>query len=1018
MKNVAGRFPRSSIIWAVLIFLAVIAAPVHAGGSQEDPLAKADRLISQRLYNEAITALTAFIKQNPNRFDDAQKRLQRIVRLREEYNKTAAALIKTIIDEPTNVEKKLLLIRQLEELEAAPNRAAREFISKTKDLALFTYNNAQFRLIMEQGRALIDAGSYHAAARKYTEGFVLYKEEFDQGGFGDLIVSRVESGLRTIDDQVTAFSPMVNRIQSATENFERTFATAVGDAALPAASSSFSAVESVFLEYAAMRNTIAETGRAFENQFLLLQGANKELTDSSFLPFAFRFILGRKTEVLPEGIMGALDTLWTDVANRTQKAATEAADREYARALAARASGDRSAAADAFAATVSYADLAVRTVGLWSAVVGAELTPAVTLYGRSIVNGKAPIALRYRSLGRLAGHAAAAERLALELGALATESRRAPGAFDTGELGVAAAVAAAKSSRTAFMELAGRVAAEIDTSGVYGELVASLRSENLVGSEAERYAADVRDTLAALSQAVFAADNDSAFDQYRMTLADYSRNRQSAAETFDKGAVLLIGAPATEGDPVLKYPNESIPILSEAETGTVRVIGAVDRLLAELAAEAPRIVADARLVALAEEARGLSAAAAALRDQTRSALSDARAAVQAAEAARLEAERRYAEARAALDRANFDVARERLQRAGERFDASLAIQESVALRADRDRRLLALSAEITKTENELVVRDVRRLITEARSLYFAGTFERAEDALIQAQNRWRTTNVADEPEVTYWLTLVRGALSIKTGRVIQPTAPLFPEMSQLLSFARRYFDEGRELLTARKKTEALARFEESKKKIQEVKLVFPLNQEASLLELRIEQLVDPDAFGDSFRRKIADAQAKERTQPQEAYSELQDLAEINPRFPGLRALIEAMEVRLGLRLPPPDRAALARSNELTAAARRIVDANLRGQFPAALEQLNEALRLNPSNEQAVSLKDRIQTDVGGQAAVVLTNASEREYQRAVAELQKGNTIVALAIVEQLLTDPQNRNSPRILELQRRIQSRL
>ena len=59
-----------------------------------------------------------------------------------------------------------------------------------------------------------------------------------------------------------------------------------------------------------------------------------------------------------------------------------------------------------------------------------------------------------------------------------------------------------------------------------------------------------------------------------------------------------------------------------------------------------------------------------------------------------------------------------------------------------------------------------------------------------------------------------------------------------------------------------------------------------------------------------------------------------------------------------------------------------------------------------------------QASVVLTNTAERDYQRAVQELQKGNTIVAQAIVEQLLRDPRNRNSPRIIELQRRIQSRL
>jgi tetratricopeptide (TPR) repeat protein len=149
-----------------------------------------------------------------------------------------------------------------------------------------------------------------------------------------------------------------------------------------------------------------------------------------------------------------------------------------------------------------------------------------------------------------------------------------------------------------------------------------------------------------------------------------------------------------------------------------------------------------------------------------------------------------------------------------------------------------------------------------------------------------------------------------------------------------------------------------------------------------------------------------------------DLSEINPRYPGLQTAIAKAEIDLGLRLPPPDTRALQRSTELAASAKRIVDANIRSQFPVALEQLNEALKLNPNNEQAVTLKDRIQTDVGGQASVVLTSASEREYQRAVQELQRGNTIVALAIVEQLLQDPRNRNAPRIIELQRRIQSRL
>ncbi|HRS04767.1 MAG TPA: hypothetical protein P5336_10395, partial [Treponema sp.] len=206
--------------------------------------------------------------------------------------------------------------------------------------------------------------------------------------------------------------------------------------------------------------------------------------------------------------------------------------------------------------------------------------------------------------------------------------------------------------------------------------------------------------------------------------------------------------------------------------------------------------------------------------------------------------------------------------------------------------------------------------------------------------------------------------------------------------------------------------------IQQVRILFPLNQEAGLLELRIDQLIDPAAFTANFKERLANAQAKLAAQPQEGYAELQDLYTINPGYPGLKSIIEKAEIQLGLRLPPPDLKAIARSNELVAAAKRIIDANTRSQFPVALAQLNEALKLNPNNEQAISLKDRIQTDVGGQATAVLSSAAEREYQRAVQELQNGNTIVALAIVEQLLQDPKNKNSTKLVELQKRIQSRL
>lgn len=198
--------------------------------------------------------------------------------------------------------------------------------------------------------------------------------------------------------------------------------------------------------------------------------------------------------------------------------------------------------------------------------------------------------------------------------------------------------------------------------------------------------------------------------------------------------------------------------------------------------------------------------------------------------------------------------------------------------------------------------------------------------------------------------------------------------------------------------------------------MFPVNQEAGILELRMDQVTDPTAFNASFQRRFNEAIAGTRRGSVESFADLQNLAEINPQYPGIRNAVTQAEIDMGYRPPPPDPRALARSNELTSAARVIVDGNVRAQFPIALEQLNEALVLNPSNTLAITLKDRVQTELGGGSSVVLSSAAEAEYQRAVRELQQGNTFVALAIVQQLLQDPRNRNSTRLVELQRRIES--
>lgn len=1025
------------LLLSFLVFWLGIPGVLCAGGQREDEaLARADALIAERRYNEAILVLTEYIKQNPDRFDDAQRRLQRIVRLREEYNRLAGELLDVLVNDPTNDERKLAMIRQLESLEAAPNRASREFILKTKETALFTYNRAQFEKIMAEGKGFIEEGNYLRALQRYRDGFSLYREEFYQAGYDDVVVNQVNRGLQEVDQSITQFPQLFSALTRATESFVQQATQLKNQEGMVALEQAYQALEEALAAYAHLRIRIASIGVSYENLFLLLQKGDTSLGDNSFLPFAFRSIMGRKTEVALEGMVGALDTCWSAELNRAEGALLGALERIFEGGRNAERQQDFASAATLYRTMNTLASIGMNLLSWWSPLAAFDVQYRSHGYGKSIVLGKTPRFLEYQLYGygavvlnklqdyRLQSVALYTEGQRLFLpwqgepqpGTLSSLPSKEEGSFPDGQV-LQRLVSLRSAVHTTYEEV--RVMQEDFPRSVRavfpptGPLPPTERSQVLIEYVGEQLKRGLQD--------LFQQELELAAYRYQGENILLAKTFQNRSDRFTEAQALIEGKPqrlAGGGEYLAKYPAEALPLLTELQTGLERDLAQAQRVVNLYSQEGPSFLASPLLQAEQRQSATLAQQFQNLLNQVRQTIVKAREQVQLAESLKLEGDRRFREAQTALSQQNFELARTRLQQASERYDASLAIQESAALRTERDSRLLSLSQEISRRENELVVRDVRRLITTGKNEYFAGNFERAENTLLQAQSRWRTTNVEDEPEVQFWLTLVRGALSLKTGRTIPPTAPLYPEMSQLLSIAKNAFEEGKTLLRQGKRNEAQEKFNLAKQKIQEVRLLFPLNQEASLLDLQIDQILDPQAFAANFRQRLAMAQAKLTSAPQEAYSELQDLYTIDPQYPGLKSIIERVEIQLGIRLPPPDPASLARARELIQAARRIIDSNLRSQFPVALEQLNEALKLNPNSEEAITLKDRIQTEVGGQAVVVLSSAAEREYQRAVQELQNGNTIVALSIVQQLLQDPKNRNVPKLRELERRIQARL
>jgi len=467
---------------------------------------------------------------------------------------------------------------------------------------------------------------------------------------------------------------------------------------------------------------------------------------------------------------------------------------------------------------------------------------------------------------------------------------------------------------------------------------------------------------------------------------------------------------------ISRYPSEALQILASMQSAAASNLDSTNFYLDQYRRE-PAAITSVPVIqntynsyqSLINDMRNLVTEGLTLADTARTRVAQA-------EAHRQEGERFYREADLAFQRQDFDTARDRLERASERYLSSLELQESASLRQTRDTQLISLGQAIAIAENEMIIAEVRGLVNVARDAYFGGNYQFAEDSLIRARNRWRVTNADENDEVLTWLGIVRSALSANSGRVISPTAPLYPEMSQLLGQAQRNYDEGVRFVNSGQRSLGLSRFEEARQLLREVKLIYPINQEAGMLELRIDQFIDPVAFNASFEQRLRDAIAGTRMRSIEAYADLQNLAQINPNYPNIRAIVTQAEIDMGYRMPPPNPANVARSRELTASANRIFEAGTTAQYEVALAQLNEAISLYPENTEASQVRDRLLGRMSVPGSIVLTSEDEASYQQALRELNAGNNLVAFALVQRIMQNPRNQNIIKVIELQRRIQS--
>jgi hypothetical protein len=675
----------------------------------------------------------------------------------------------------------------------------------------------------------------------------------------------------------------------------------------------------------------------FRDRFAEIQKKSRELTENSFLPFAYRFTLGRKTSGRFEGVLGAIDAQWNDSLDRVEKATGRRIRGLWLDTYQAISSTNTLPPDSGLPEAGQLARLGQRAVGI-----GGPISYRPDSFGKRDVAARAT---DFAQVERTIRGLEETERLYRAYRKVRDEvASYAPTAAEPAALRNAGSPVLA--SYAAFAKRLEDILKAVPRPATTSASADPDQQPSPRPTRTRRFPHPCTwpsfRTIKRETSGRHPCRGNGAVSRVAAYQASSAEGMVAdATSALSEARSLIDGVPSPQTGITLYYPEEAAKKLTN-----LKALVAKDRAsIVASSASIARLPATIRADPDVQSARAsLDATVAALDravSEANAELSRANARVLQASLARQEADLRYSQSQSALKRGEFQAARDNLARSRAKMNEALALQESPTLREESDRKLERLGADIVRIENDAVVREVRSLIVKGKNQYYIGNFDQAEQVLLQAKARWAVTNVEPNLEVANWLEIINTALSMKTGRTIPVSAPLYPQMSQILSMARQLYAQGKALMAAGKRPEAIEVLASAKERLQQLQLVYPLNQDAGG--------ADPPHRPTHRRRRVqgvlpAEGRVYPRELPDPAADGVQRPPRPLPNRPGLSGA-QAAHRRgrdiLKIKIPPPNPKDIARSSELTREARRIYDSNNRSMFPAAVIQLDEAIKLNP-----------------------------------------------------------------------------
>lgn len=989
---------RSFTVLCAAVTLLAAAGSLYGAGQREDPIHQAEELISERRYSEAIEILQEVGRTDPDRFDQAERLLRRIRETRSHYNELWQDLIRTLREEPDNVDHAYSLIEQMEAIDDAPTEEALREFERWRDIVTLRFNLNRFERISSEAIELIGAQEYAEAIRVYLGGLEIFREEFEESGYeGTLIADALEAQnrLRAIGEITGARHEELDRaVADFVERFEERL---IDD-------ESFESLFSVFDDVAEIEFRTAGIGHLFRMLDSQAQEEREFQDPDPFLTFQRWIAYGRSAQAGNEGIFAAARLFVEDRFDRLLERTNTITTTPFSEAEQLLDRDDYGDAID-----------------------------PLTLSEQMLVDIERLFDIIDRRQQMKEEFAESAERAQVPT-------------REIQELRFSDARAAVRALRDMTDERE-RLASVLNDSDDIAELKSvwqSLYTSLSAGNEALahfeetsreptgadeveiEYVARVEPYLLSMHETIASREREAA-NRYLAQLNEQSAPELSYLEDEVEAAVRIGIEGVAYSDPSALPEYPGVP---EEDELTYRYPGIAQQRLTDREAEIVNLVE--RLASaqsdfeepaqpiseedeLAEHLRRLEE----LRERAERLLDDSRTALGDLDQRLAESEILRTEVRDRLSEAESILADDPMQAADLFDDAEDLLVDTLELEQDPDFRneidaLFAdLGSRIRDAQFQITIGDVRELINEGRSLYRQDAFSEAESVLVEARERWQRINDTENSEIRYWLRLTQSALNLQTDRELSDSDPLYRALGNYLSLAYDAFSRAQSASSAGDSDEAEQLLARAENNIQSVTVARPFNEDARVLGLRIVQLANPDEFEQIFQQRLDQAVAMANEEPMEALNDLYDLEAVNPDWPGLEQAIVDVEIAAGVREPPREDTSVDEANSLYAQAQSAFN---EGNSELAESLLEEAIELDPDNSDARSLLDDVRLSVGTTASPTLSSTDLQQFRRAENHFIDGQIGRALLIVERLWQDEDNRRYGPLSDLRSRMVS--